>query len=524
MLTDWALIWPYAAVLSSLVMLAALAVVWRRLQMNQQAYAEAEQNRQQLEEMLQELAVDEARLLEQLRQSQLQEQRLQNQLTDSQQQLATNRQQQQAELAGLHDAERKLAAAQAGLEAAQNQLAQQGQQLELAQQRQTELQHSLAALQAEQAAQQASLEQKELHFAEQLAQLREGRQLLVNEFEQLASKVLEEKGRNFAEQSQHNINGLLGPIREQLTAFQQRINQVHDASQQGQARLVAEIGKVVETGLRMQSDADNLARALKGDSKQRGDWGEMQLVRSLEASGLEQGVHFSVQDSFRDAEGKQRQTDVLILLPGNKHLVLDSKVTLNAYERFVNSASDAERASALTEHLRAVRRHIDELSAKNYSALAELNSPGMVLMFMPLEPAFIEVLRQDVGLFDYGIKKNVVLVSHTTLIPVLRTVANLWTLERSHRDVQELAERAGDIFTQVSTLGERLTKLGNSLGAVSNHYNSVVTALVGQQGLYGKVERFGQLSMRNNQQLPRLEPRQDDLHIERLQKGSTDSD
>ena len=361
-----------------------------------------------------------------------------------------------------------------------------------------------------------TLQRKEEHFKEQMQQLSETRQSLTKEFENLANRIFEHKGRTFTHASQAGMDTLLKPFREQIEAFQKRINEVHDASLQGNASLNSEIKKVLEIGLQMSKEANNLTSALKGDSRQRGAWGEAQLRRTLEMSGLLAQAHYEAQSSFKDAEGRQKQTDYLIKLPDGKHIVIDSKVALNAYDRAVGAESSEERQLAMSEHLKAVRKHIDDLASKDYTNLIGMRSPGFVLMFMPVEPAYIEALKNKKDLFEYGYRKGIVLVSHTTLIPILRTVSNLWTIERSNAEAREIGDKAGDIYNQVCVVAERLRKLGGTLSAVSNHYNNTVKALAGQQGLYGKVDRFSRLSARVSKSLPHLEAAHMDFATERL--------
>lgn len=361
-----------------------------------------------------------------------------------------------------------------------------------------------------------TLEQKEQHFKEQMSQLSETKQSLSKEFENLANKIFEEKGKTFTNTSQASIDSLLKPFREQIDGFQKRINEVHDASLKGNTNIAAEIKKVLDVGLQMSQDATNLTSALKGDSQQRGAWGEAQLERTLEMSGLMKDTHYESQSSFTDEQGKRKQTDYLIKLPDNKNIIIDSKVSLIAYDRAVSAESPDEYRLAISEHSKAVRRHIDDLASKDYTSLAGMQSPSFVLMFMPIEPAYIEVLKHEKDLFEYGYKKGIILVSHTTLIPILRTVSNLWVMERSSKEAREISERAGEIYNQVCLVAERLRNLGHTLGTVSKHYNSTVTALAGQQGLHGKVERFKQLSVRVNKSLPALEPSHMDFQTERL--------
>lgn len=375
--------------------------------------------------------------------------------------------------------------------------------LEILQQQHTDLSSRLAGSQA-------TLEERERRYREQVKFLRDSREQLTREFENLANRIFEDKGRRFNASSRDSLEALLLPFREQISSFQTRINEVHSEALRGNTLLESEIRKVLDVGLQMNVQAGNLTDALKGDSKTMGNWGEAQLERTLELSGLLPGDHYESQRAFTDHEGRRRLPDFLVRLPGGKHLVIDSKVSLLDYSRAVSASSDLEREEALTSHSRAVKRHIEELAAKDYGNLPDLGSPSFVLMFMPVEPAYIEALKADRELFDYGYRRNVVLVSHTTLMPVLRTVANLWMVDRSHREVREIADAAGDIYNQVCTLSERLSGLGKSLAAASNHYNSTVTALVGNQGLHGKVDRFKGLSARASKTLPEMES----LHLD----------
>ncbi|WP_038837937.1 DNA recombination protein RmuC, partial [Legionella pneumophila] len=357
---------------------------------------------------------------------------------------------------------------------------------------------------------------KEEHFKEQMQQLNEAKLALTREFENLANKIFEEKGKAFTHNSQVSIDNILKPFREQIEGFQKRINEVHDASIQGNTSLSFEIKKVLDIGLQMSKEANNLTSALKGNSQQRGAWGEAQLRRTLEMSGLIENTHYEVQSSFKDSEGKQKQTDYLIKLPDGKHIIIDSKVTLNAYDRAVAAESPEEYQLAMNEHVKAVRKHIDDLTSKDYTNLIGMRSPSFVLMFMPMEPAYIEALKSNKDLFEYGYNKGIVLVSHTTLIPILRTVSNLWMIERSNAEAREISEKAGEIYNQVCIVAERLSKLGSTLSIASNHYNNTVKALVGQQGLYGKVDRFSQLSAKVSKSMPQLEPSHMDFETERL--------
>lgn len=358
--------------------------------------------------------------------------------------------------------------------------------------------------------------ERDASHARQVEQFEQQKQVLGKEFENLANKIFEEKGKRFSEANQANLDQLLKPFREQISGFQKRVNEVHDETLKGNASLDAEIKKLLDTGLKMSEEASNLTSALKGDAQQRGAWGEAQLERTLEMSGLVEEAHYEKQSAFKDQDGKQKYTDYIIKLPDNKHIIIDSKVSLVAYDKAVSADSPEAERLALDEHAKAVKAKIDDLASKDYTNLIGMRSPSFVLMFIPVEPAYIDALKHNKNLFGYGYDKGIVLVSHTTLIPILRTVANLWMMERSNVEAREISNKAGDIYNQVCIVAERLDKLGNSLGAAANHYNNTVNAVMGQRGLHGKVERFNTLSSKVSKSLPELEPKHIDFENDRL--------
>lgn len=373
------------------------------------------------------------------------------------------------------------------------------------------------ALQNDHTRLQAQQEERQDRHTEQIKLLGEARDSLKQEFQVLANKIFEDKGRNFTTTNRESLESLLKPFREQITGFQSRINEVHTESVKGQSVLEAEIRKVLEVGLEMNSQATNLATALKGDKKTTGNWGEAQLERTLELAGLLPEDHYEAQAAFTDGEGKRRLPDFIIKLPDRKSLVIDSKVSLVDYDRAISAETEEQRIEALKAHAQAVRNHIDDLSAKDYANLPGLDSPDFVLMFMPVEPAYIEAMKFNKDLFNYGYQKQVVMVSHTTLMPILRTVANLWMIDQSNREAREISARAGEVYNQVCLVAQRLHKLGNTLKSANNHYNQAVKGLAGQQGLHGKVERFRQLSSKASKNMVELEPIHSDFEIERLE-------
>ena len=265
--------------------------------------------------------------------------------------------------------------------------------------------------------------QKEHELSTQkLDQFEQNRKQLKIEFENLAGKILDEKAKTFNQNSQASIETLLKPFRDQIDGFQKRVNEVHSDSIKGNSAIEAEIKKVLEAGLKIGDDAKNLTSALKGDSQKRGGWGEAQLERTLEMSGLISGAHFEKQSSFKDANGNRKQTDYLVNVPGGKQIIIDSKVSLVAYDRVVAAETPTTLNLALAEHASSVKRHIDDLSGKDYTNLIGMRSPSFVLMFMPIEPAYIEALKYEKDLFNDGSERYIVFVSHTSLIPILRPV------------------------------------------------------------------------------------------------------
>jgi len=340
-----------------------------------------------------------------------------------------------------------------------------------AQEQNAALKEEVHSLEKQQAELSISIKEREASLRQQIEHSEAQKNLLKKEFENIANKIFEEKNHTLNDNNSKNITSLLTPFREQISQFQKRVDTIHTESIKENSSLNSEIKKVLDIGLKMSAEANNLSTALKGNAQQRGAWGEAQLKRTLEISGLIENDHYEAQSSFKDSEGKQKQTDYLIKLPDNKHIIIDSKVSLVAYDKAIAAETPELAKVALAEHNKAVKKHIDELAGKDYTNAIGIHSPSFVLMFMPIEPAYIEALKYNKDLFNYGYERNIVLVSHTTLIPILRTVANLWMMERSSAEAREISEKAGDIYNQVCAVAERLQKLGGTLNTVSNHYN-----------------------------------------------------
>jgi DNA recombination protein RmuC len=382
--------------------------------------------------------------------------------------------------------------------------------------RTSELQRERDSLSSAHAALGARQSAEQEKHQEQLALLERSKQQLAIEFENLANRIFEERGKQLSSQNQQTIESLLKPFGDQIQRFQSRINEVHEQSIRGNESLAGELRNMMGVGLKMSDQAENLAKALKGDKKTTGNWGEVQLERTLQLAGLERGSHYEAQSSFRDAEGKVRIPDFVIKLPDGKHLIIDSKVSLVDYDRAVAAETDEARTEALQAHGAALKRHIEDLSAKDYSALGGINSPELVFMFMPIESAYIEALKFNRELFNDGYRKNVIMVSHTTLLPMLRTVASLWITYRSNEEAREISQMAGEIYNKVCVVGQRLEDLGKTLNTANEKYNKTVTAMVGQQGLHGKVERFKSTAANAKGELPKLTTQHSTIEHDRL--------
>ena len=349
-------------------------------------------------------------------------------------------------------------------------------------------------------AQREALEQS---LSEQRRALRETRDAARLEFENLANRIFEARGQQFSERQSALLSASIKPLGDLIERFQTRVNEVHRETVAGQAGLGEQLRTLQQASLQMGEQADSLARALKGEKKTAGNWGELQLERALQLAGLEPGIHYEGQVSMRSGDGQRQVPDFIVNLPDDKHLVLDSKVSLVDYERAVAAGDDEEqRSAALQAHVKATRRHIDELSSKDYAALPGLDSPSLVFLFMPIEAAFMEALRFDGELIEYGQRRNIVLTSPNTLLPMLRTVANLWIAYQSDREARALSDAAGEIFNKTALLSQRLDELGKTLSTAIGKYNHTVTAIVGRQGLHSRIERFRKVAANARGELP----------------------
>lgn len=341
------------------------------------------------------------------------------------------------------------------------------------------------------------------HYEEQIQLLKENKEQLKQEFSNLANEIFDHKGKRFAEQSQENLNALLKPFREQVEQFRKRVDDIHTQDTQGRAELKTQLDSLKEMNNQLNQQAGDLTRALRGDKKLQGNWGELQVERILESAGLQRGREYEREANFKDEDGQNRRPDFIVYLPDGKHLIIDSKVSLNDYQHYVSAEEDLERDAALKRHIASVRQHIRALSDKDYPHLEGMKTPDFVLMFMPIEPAFIAAFQADPQLFNDGFERNIIVVTPTTLLATLRTVANLWTLERQNENAKKLFDQAGKVYDKLRIFAEKMEKLGNQLGTAQRTYDDAWSSLRdGRGSLVRQVEVLEELGASVRRKLP----------------------
>lgn len=340
--------------------------------------------------------------------------------------------------------------------------------------------------------------------AEKLALLEHNRDALKQEFENLANRIFDQKSERFSQQNQSSMDTLLKPFRDQLNDFRQRVETVHTTETRDRQALRSEIKSLQELNRQITEEASNLTRALKGDKKIQGNWGELILERVLERSGLRKGIEYETQGSYRDSDNQLLRPDVVVHLPDSRNLVVDSKVSLVAYQQWVISDEGSGRDTALKQHMDAVRNHIRSLSDKDYSQLNGLRSPDFVLLFMPIEPAFVAAFQHDDSLFSEAFERKIIVVTPTTLLATLRTIENIWRYERQSQNARLIAERAGAVYDKLRVFVEAMERLGGQLHTAQGSYDSAMNTLTrGRGNLISQANRFVELGVRVKKELPK---------------------
>lgn len=342
-----------------------------------------------------------------------------------------------------------------------------------------------------------NLQQQNLKRDEELEQRQEQ---LRKDFELLANKILDEKSQKFTLQNKENIKNILNPLEEKIKGFEKKVEDSQKESISMHSALKEQLLGLKDLNQQMAKEATNLTKALKGDSKMQGNWGELVLERVLEKSGLEKDREYFVQQNFTREDGTRAMPDVVLHLPDNKKMIIDSKVSLTHYERFVN-ADDDEKQIFLKQHLNSIHTHIDQLSQKNYQDLYDIESPDFVLLFIPIEPAFAVAINEDNKLYNKAFEKNIVIVTPSTLLATLRTIDSMWTNEKQQQNAIEIATQAGRLYDQFVNLTDDLLKVGNQLNTVKGSYDSTMKKLTGKGNLLKKVENIKKLGVKANKQI-----------------------
>jgi len=326
------------------------------------------------------------------------------------------------------------------------------------------------------------------------------------EFENLANKIFDDKSQKFVKLNQEKLDPMLNPLKDKIDSLNKRVEETYEKETKERITLKGELQKIFELNQKLSEDASNLTKALKGDSKAQGDWGELQVEKILEHSGLTMDIHFTKQESIRNEEGSLLRPDFILYLPDKKSLILDSKVSLTAYEKYFNSDDKTEQEQFLSEHLLSVRKHISELGKKNYQALYSINQPDYILMFLPLEGAFSSALKEDPGLYVKAMEQNIVLVTTSTLLATLRTIAYMWRQEDQKSNVFEIAKESGKLYEKFVNFLKDLEEVGKKLDDSRTKYddamNKLITSPKKGDTIIGRMERIKKLGAGTTKSIP----------------------
>jgi len=324
------------------------------------------------------------------------------------------------------------------------------------------------------------------------------------EFKNLANDILEEKTQKFTDQNRTRLDEILKPLGEKIREFEKKVDDTYDKESKQRFSLEKEIQRLAEMNQQISTEANNLTKALKGQAKTQGNWGEMILESILEKSGLVRDREYFVQSSFTNEHGRRMQPDVIIAYPGDRQVVIDAKVSLNAYERYASAETKEEQDVAARDHLISVKNHINELSGKNYQDLYHLRTLDFVMMFMPVEPAYMLAMQQDPSLWSTAYDKRILLISPTNLITAVRMIANLWRVEYQNKNAQEIARQSGDLFDKFVNFVDDLTDIGKKIDATKQSYESAQNKLISGKGnLVRRAEKIRELGAKTSKEFPK---------------------
>lgn len=337
----------------------------------------------------------------------------------------------------------------------------------------------------------------------QKMEMEELQKKFTTEFENIANKILKQNTKEFNETSQKNMGEMLNPLKEKINTFEKKVDETYHKGLKDQTDLRAELKKLYDLNSRISEEANNLTRALKSDSKKQGNWGEIVLERVLERSGLVKGQEYETQVMAKDEEGKTVYPDVIVKLPDNKHIIIDSKVSLVAYEAFVNEENPDHKDRFLKQHVDSIKTHVKGLSDKSYQNSASFDSPDFVLMFMPIESAFSIAIQSDISLFQFAWDKKIVIVSPTTLLATLRTIESIWKHEKQTQNAIEIARQGGALYDKFEGFVSDLTKIGSNLDTTRKNYDLAMNKLkTGKGNLVRSTEKLKDLGAKATKALP----------------------
>ncbi|HRF65934.1 MAG TPA: DNA recombination protein RmuC [Ignavibacteria bacterium] len=356
----------------------------------------------------------------------------------------------------------------------------------------TELERGKAvALGIELSAAKTNIDNLEKRLTEQKGELEELQARFTKEFENLAGRILEDKSRKFTEQNKENLDTILNPLKERIADFEKKVNDVYITETKERAALAEQLRYLHELNKQMSEEANNLTKALKGDTKTQGNWGEYILESILEKSGLVKGREFVIQETIKSDDGMNLRPDVIVNLPDNKSMIIDSKVSLTAYESYCSSDEKPVKEKALAEHINSIRKHIKGLSPKEYQNLYGLQSLDFVLMFIPIEPAFALAVQNDAALFYDAFGKNIIIVSPSTLLATLRTISSIWKQEKQNRNALEIAKKGGELYDKLSAFVDDLIEVGTRMKRANESYESAMKKLSeGRGNIIGRAENL----------------------------------
>jgi len=348
----------------------------------------------------------------------------------------------------------------------------------------------------------AELDSERKQVQNRIESLNEAKEALTNQFKNLANEILEDKSKKFTEQNALQLDILLKPLQTKLTEFKEQVSHSYDQESRERFALKNEIERLANLNLKMSDEARSLTNALKGDSKIQGDWGELVLESILESSGLRKGEEYLVQDSHTQADGGRLQPDVIVKLPEGRHLIIDSKVSITAYARHTEAGDDAVAEQELLAHIQSIRQHIQGLSTKNYASIADLSTVDFVLMFIPIEPAFLSALKVAPNLYQEALAKNIVLVCPSTLMATLRTVAHLWRQDQQNKNAMEIARQCANLYDKFVGFVEDLEQIGKRLDQAQSSYHDAFNKLKSGKGnLIKAAEKVKELGVKPSKAL-----------------------